>query len=256
MSDLKSAVTRLYTAHTPGAVRFRYALVIFDALTVLFFFLTVNTEYGVALTVLSRVAGAAILVELLMRFWVSEERWHLLTRIYTLADIVVIASLFLDLFVPGNLAFLWVLRGLRLIQSYHLLYDLRRGSDWFRKHEDTMVAGINLFVFVMLAAATTRAFFIDETVTETPYVDALYFTVATLSTTGYGDITLGTPLGKLFSVFVMVVGVTLFVRLAQAIFQPEKVNFTCQTCGLMRHDPDAIHCKHCGAIVHIKTRGA
>ena len=85
---------------------------------------------------------------------------------------------------------------------------------------------------------------------------SFYFSLVTYTTLGYGDITLGTPLGKLFSVFVMVVGVTLFVRLAQAIFQPEKVNFTCQTCGLMRHDPDAIHCKHCGSIVHIKTRGA
>ena len=49
----------------------------------------------------------------------------------------------------------------------------------------------------------------------TGYVDALYFTVATLTTTGFGDITLPGVWGRLLSIAVMLVGITLFVRLAQ-----------------------------------------
>ena len=54
----------------------------------------------------------------------------------------------------------------------------------------------------------------------------------------------------------MIVGVTLFLRLAQVLLRPEKVTYECPTCGLTRHDPDAVHCKHCGETLHIKTEGA
>ena len=86
-------------------------------------------------------------------------------------------------------------------------------------------------------------------------IDALYFTVATLTTTGYGDITMTTPGGKLLSVFIMVVGVALFVQLARAIFQPLKVQHKCSECGLTRHEPEATHCKHCGEPLRIETEG-
>ena len=32
--------------------------------------------------------------------------------------------------------------------------------------------------------------------------------------------------------------------------------YECPECGLSRHDPDAVHCKHCGAVVNIPTEGA
>ncbi|SFK50133.1 potassium channel family protein [Shimia haliotis] len=256
MDTLKAKVTDLYTGHDRGPILFRYALIVFDFVTILFFIFTVHIDHGPWLNLISRATGVVILLDLLARLWVSDERRFLLTRLYTLADIIVIATLFLDPLLTGSLAFLRVLRGLRLIHSYHLLYDLRHDSRWFRQHEDAVIACINLFVFVAITSSTTLVYFIDETQTTTPYVDALYFTVATLTTTGFGDITLTSPMGKIFSVFVMVVGVALFVRLAQAIFMPQKVVADCHACGLTRHDPDAVHCKHCGEIMRIETKGA
>ncbi|TCL10059.1 voltage-gated potassium channel [Shimia isoporae] len=256
MDKLKSLVEHLYTGHDRGAVKFRYALIVFDFATIAFFIMTVHLDHGPWLVFISRLTGVIILLDLLARLWVADNPRFLLTRLYTMADIVVIGTLFLDPLLTDSLAFLRVLRGLRLIHSYHLLYDLRQDSRWFRTHEDAVIACINLFVFVTITTTTTLVYFIDETQTNTPYVDALYFTVATLTTTGFGDITLTSPIGKLFSVFVMVVGVALFVRLAQAIFMPQKVVADCHACGLTRHDPDAVHCKHCGEVVKIETKGA
>ncbi|WP_366916814.1 potassium channel family protein [uncultured Nitratireductor sp.] len=96
----------------------------------------------------------------------------------------------------------------------------------------------------------------DDQAGITGYVDALYFTVATLTATGFGDITMTTPGGKLLSVFIMVVGVALFVQLARAIFQPSRIKYTFPECGLNRHEPDAIHCKHCGELLKTETDGA
>ena len=53
----------------------------------------------------------------------------------------------------------------------------------------------------------------------------------------------------------MIFGVTLFLRLAQVLFRPNKVRYPCDDCGLLLHDPDAVHCKHCGAPVRIPTEG-
>lgn len=256
MDQLKATVTRLYTAHTPDAVKFRYALIIFDFATILFFIATAHVPHNEGLVFASRLTGVIIFLDLLARWWVADDRRFFLTRVYTIADIIVVTSLFVDPLLSGDLAFLRVLRGLRLIHSYHLLYDLRRDSYWFRTHEDAVIATINLFVFVMVTSATSLVFFIDKEATDTPFIDAMYFTVATLTTTGYGDITLTTPGGKLFSICVMVGGVALFVRLAQAVIQPQKIKYKCESCGLLRHDPDAVHCKHCGVIVCIETDGA
>lgn len=81
------------------------------------------------------------------------------------------------------------------------------------------------------------------------YVDALYFIISALTTTGFGDIVLPGTWGKLLSIVIMVTGITPFVRLTQV--RPYKVHFPCPTCGLQRHDPDAVHCKACGTLLNI-----
>ena len=83
----------------------------------------------------------------------------------------------------------------------------------------------------------------------------LYFTVATVTTTGFGDITLPGTLGKLTSIVTMIIGISLFVRLAQTIVRPYKVTYPCPQCGLQRHDADAVHCKACGHILNIPDEG-
>ena len=87
------------------------------------------------------------------------------------------------------------------------------------------------------------------------YVDARYFTVTTLNTTGFGDITPTGTSGKILTIIIMVFGVSLFIRLIQTIFRPAKVLHPCPNCGLKRHDPDAVHCKHCGIVLNIPDEG-
>jgi len=87
------------------------------------------------------------------------------------------------------------------------------------------------------------------------YADALYFTVTALTTTGFGDITLPGTVGRLITVVIMILGVTLFLNLAKALLQPSKVRFRCPQCALLRHDFDAVHCKACGMVLNIPDDG-
>lgn len=254
-SGLHHALRLLYSGRSRKAAYFRYALVTFDLATIIYFIVTASLPQEPMLVAVNLFLGFLILLDFAARIWVAENRRQVLLRIYTMADIVVIGSLFLAPFFEENLALLRVLRGLRLIHSYHLLRDLRRDVKFFRVHEDSILAGVNLFVFIFVTTSLVFVLRAQDEASVANYVDALYFTVATLTTTGFGDITLASTGGKILSVFIMIFGVALFVRLAQTIFQPAKLKYDCPTCGLNRHEPDSVHCKHCGEQLKIETEG-
>ncbi|MEY8829888.1 potassium channel family protein [Sedimentitalea sp. XS_ASV28] len=255
MDRLKQTVKELYTGRSRRAEIFRYALIVFDAVTILFFLVTAPMPLSPKLELFSALIGVVILMDFAARLWIAPDRRKMLRKVYAIADVIVIASLLLGPFLHEDLAFLRILRALRFIQSYHLLHDLRRVSPFFRRNEDSVIALINLLVFVFFTASLVYALFGGEDAGFEGYVDALYFTVTTLTTTGYGDILPVTVGQKLLAVFIMVVGVALFVRLAQALIQPSKVSYKCPTCGLLKHEPDAVHCKHCGETLKIETTG-
>jgi voltage-gated potassium channel len=105
---------------------------------------------------------------------------------------------------------------------------------------------VNLLTFLFVATGFVYTFFFRTGSGISGYVDALYFTVATVTTTGFGDIVLPGIAGKLTSIVTMIAGISLFVRLGQSIFRPAKVTFPCPQCALQRHDVDAVFCKACG----------
>ncbi|MDH3593573.1 MAG: potassium channel family protein [Rhodospirillales bacterium] len=255
-ADLRKKIELLYTGRSRNAARFRYALIGFDLGTIGFFIATAPVTPTPGLFVADVAIGALILADFLARLWIAPDKPRMLRQLYTLADVVVILSLVLAPLFAQNMAFLRVLRALRLLHSYHVLRDLRRETPFFRRNEEVIVSTVNLGVFIFLVTALVFVLQFGENPDIESYVDALYFTVATLTTTGFGDITLTGPLGRLLAVFIMVVGVALFLRLAQSIFRPHKVSHACPKCGLSRHESDAVHCKHCGVILKIETEGA
>lgn len=62
------------------------------------------------------------------------------------------------------------------------------------------------------------------------WLDALYFSVATVSTVGYGDIAPVTSAGKIFAIFYIFVGIGVFVvlitKLAQALLKKSNKQVT------------------------------
>ena len=133
---------------------------------------------------------------------------------------------FLAPVVGEGIGFLRILRTLRLLQTYQLLArPAGRQLPFFRRNEDLIIASVNLGVFIFIMTG-----FVYETQRWTNtkignYIDALYFTIAALTTTGFGDITLTGTLGHLISVIIMICGVTLFLRLVQVLLRPDKVRF-------------------------------
>jgi voltage-gated potassium channel len=244
----------LYEGDAPEAHRFRYGLLIFDITTILFIVVTsFLPRYG-ALEWVDVAIGLAVLADFLARIAISRNRWRDLVHPVTFADIASIVS-FLAPVVGEGIGFLRILRTVRLLRTYQLLARLRADSTFFRCNEELIIASVNLavFIFVMTGFVYETQRWTHEKIGN--YVDALYFTIAALTTTGFGDITLTGTLGHLISVVIMIFGVTLFLRLVQILLRPNKVRHSCPVCGLQRHDRDAIHCKACGTILNIPDEG-
>ncbi|MBB3710767.1 voltage-gated potassium channel [Limimaricola variabilis] len=253
-SSAKEMVRELYEGHTPRAHRFRYWLLGFDLVAIAFVIITSFISYGGWIQLIDLVFGAVIVADLLARIWIAPRRLRFLGYPTTIADMVSAASFFAPLAGEG-FAFLRVLRTLRLLHMYQTRDRLRQDFDFFRENEQLLVAATNLGVFIFVMSGFVFATQHRASDDIANYADALYFTVTALTTTGFGDITLEGTGGHMISVAIMICGVTLFLRLAQVLFRPSKVRHPCPTCGLVLHDPDAVHCKHCGTTLNIVTEG-
>lgn len=249
-SPLKRTLRHYYTSDTPEARKFRYAILAFDLITILFIVLTSFLPRTPVIEIIDAVFGLAILTDFSVRIWINRRPLREFMHPATWADMIAIVS-FLAPVIGEGAGFLRVLRTVRLLRTYHLLKQLRHDFAWFRINEEIVLAAVNLFVFLFIMTAIVYETQHLSNPQINNYVDALYFTVTTLTTTGFGDITLPGTTGRLIAVVIMILGVTLFLNLVRTILQPVKVRFTCPRCGLRRHDTNAVHCKACGEILNI-----
>ncbi len=248
LADLRKKLQRVERGRDRWALRWQVLLAIVDIAILAFFLLGpylrtrptyLIIDYSIALWIMGEMTARALAAPS-FRVWIG--------RAMTWIDFVVLATLlFPDLL--HNFAFLRVMR-LWAIGNSPLLWQLLRRAGWGDLHE-VVKAVINFLVFLFVVTGFVyTSFFYDRQGAE-GFIDALYFTVATVTTTGFGDITLPGTVGKLTSVATMIIGISLFVRLAQAVVRPLKVRFPCPRCGLQRHDADAVHCKACGEVLNI-----
>ena len=244
----------LYEGDSPEAHKFRYALLVFDIATILFIVVSSFLPRSQALEWIDVVLGIVVLADFVSRLAISRTPWKDLVHPITLADAAAIVS-FLAPIVGEGIGFIRILRTVRLLRTYQLLARLRADSIFFRRNQEVIIASVNLAVFIFVM---TGFVFETQRWTNTKignYIDALYFTIAALTTTGFGDITLTGTLGHLISVVIMIFGVTLFLRLVQVLLRPNKVRHPCPVCALQRHDRDAVHCKACGTVLDIPDEG-
>jgi len=253
-ATLRERLHHLYYSTAADACRFRYAVLAFDGVTLLFVIVTSFLPRAPVVEVVDVLIGLVLVAEFAAWLAGSRRPWREALRPASIADVVAIASFLAPLAGEGA-GFLRVVRTLRLIHSYRMLGTLRRDFAFFRRHEEAFLAATHLsvFIFVMTAVVYETQHGINDHIRN--YADALYFTVTALTTTGFGDITLPGTTGRMISVVIMIAGVTLFLRLAQALFRPSKVRFSCPSCGLSRHEPDAVHCKACGTRLNIPDEG-
>ena len=246
---------RLYLGEGPGARRFRCGLLLLELVSLGWIVAASFFDDEPWVFRLDMALGLVLLGEFALRLAVARRPWRSLLSPGALVDLVAILSLLFAPLLQDAFAFLRGLRFLRLLDVLRLLAPLYGRHGLLTGREEVARASLQLagFLFVMSGLVYESQHRQNSAINN--YMDALYFTVTALTTTGFGDIVLIGADGRLLSVIIMLTGITLFLRLAQALVQPLKVRFPCPSCNLQRHEPDAVHCKACGTRLRIPDEG-
>jgi voltage-gated potassium channel len=251
----------LYSGAGKWPNAFRWSMLAFDLVTIGLFLIHPEISWHggdnpttMAWLVIDGFIASVITLDLLARFYIERHKHRFFLRLTNLADIVV-ASTMLVPFIAQNMVFLRVFRVVRLVRAFEFLDHQRMPGRWLHYNSFVVSKVVNLVVFVFIVAALV---FVNQHGANEKignYLDALYFTVGTLTTTGFGDITMQGTLGRMLAIVMMVLGVTLFLQLIRAIAVGDKVRHACPACTLALHDKDAAHCKRCGANLYSEGDG-
>ncbi|KCZ98229.1 ion transporter [Hyphomonas polymorpha PS728] len=245
----------LYEGVGKWPLTFRWSILVFDMLTISYFLVSPFVGEEGRHYWLDYVIGAIITADLVARFYISPKRKRFFLRFMNIADLIVVFTMFAPL-VSQNYAFLRIIRAVRIARAFSFLRTESPLARYLQLHRVLMERAINLVVFLFIMSALVYADQVAKSPDIRNYLDAFYFTVTSLTTTGYGDIELVGWTGRVLPIIIMLLGVTLFLRLLRALVTPaSKAEVECTNCGLTRHERDAVHCKHCGAVVYIENEG-
>lgn len=86
----------------------------------------------------------------------------------------------------------------------------------------TKLTGVGREYYILLSLAITTVIVgtvVFHLLEKWSWVDSLYFTIITLATVGYGDLTPTTPVGKLVTVIFVIVGVSIFLAFLNKVME-------------------------------------
>lgn len=194
-------------------------------------------------------------VEYLLRIIVSPNRAKYIFSRWGFIDLLAILPFYLILLIP-NLHYLLIIRLLRLLRVFRILKLLRFIKESEYIGNALKASAYKIIVFVL--AVVTIVFFLGTLmyVVEGPengytsIPESIYYTIVTITTVGYGDITPQTLLGKLVACIIMLCGYAI-IAVPTGIVTVEmskQRDARTKSCSRCRSDNAEIanYCQICG----------
>ncbi len=255
--------TVIFEADTPAGRAFDLGLLVLIVLSVVVVCLdsvgSLRERYGLALRTLEWVITAVFTVEYALRLLCVRRPLRYALSFFGVIDLLAVLPSYLSLVVHGAQSLL-AIRALRLLRVFRIL-KLSQLLGEARVITDALYASrAKIFVFVFAVMTIVTVVGAAMYVVEGPahgfdsIPRGIYWAIVTLTTVGFGDIAPRTPLGQALACVVMILGYAVIAvptgivtaELTRA--RPRQVSTqACPDCGREGHDPDARHCKQCGA---------
>jgi len=200
-------------------------------------------------------------LEYLLRLWSTPPEQHYALSFFGMVDLLTVLPLYIIwLFPHMTMEFVMLLRVLRILRVLRVLKLLRYMSEmgmiWrsikLARHKLAMFFG---FVAVVLCVFGGLMYAIEGgSGGFTSLAAAIYWAVVTLTTVGYGDIVPHTPLGRLLTAVLILVGYSIIAvptgiltaYMSQEL-QRSRERRNCEQCQRGGHETEAIFCKYCGS---------
>lgn len=219
----------------------------------------VAIDYVSELKVLEWMFTVIFTLEYGARLYSARNPWQYMRSFYGMVDLLSILPSYLALFIPGanHLLIIRLLRVLRIFRILKLARYLSEANILGRAIMQSRRKVLIFFSTVLVLSTVFGAlmYFVEgpnNGFTSIP--KSVYWTIVTITTVGYGDITPQTPLGQVIAAMAMLTGYSIIAiptgiltaELAEEM-QKDRVGRSCKNCNKSGHDRDAVHCKFCGA---------
>ena len=221
-----------------------------------------DTKYHDELIILEWVITVFFTLEYVFRIISIKKPWKYIFSFYGIIDLIATIPMYFSLFFVGT-SVLSVVRALRLLRLFKILKHPQFSSQSTHLKEALIASKgkILIFIYFMLISSIIigSVMYVVEGkeggFTSIPI--SIYWTIVTLTTVGYGDISPITPLGQAIASVVMIMGygiIAVPTGIVSAEFansnrkkpRSERIN-PCNDCGTEGHEFNAKYCFHCGA---------
>ena len=253
----------IYGTHTPAGRMFDIILLVVIIYSIIIVMLEsvkgYDTKYHEFFNISEWVVTVLFSIEYILRIISVNKPKKYIFSFYGIIDLLSTIPKYLSLLFVGSQYFT-ALRALRLLRVFRILKLVR-----FLGESNNLLRAINasktkIFVFVffvlIISVILGTVMYLVEGPTHgfNSIPHSIYWTIVTLTTVGYGDISPETPLGQFIATFIMIIGYGI-IAVPTGIVSAEyatsiKTGFdkgrSCESCGadILRNDAD--YCRRCG----------
>jgi voltage-gated potassium channel len=254
--------TVIHEADTPAGKIFDITLLIVIFISIIAVMLesvaSIKIVYGRELAIIEWVITALFTAEYIGRVIAVRQPLKYILSFYGIVDLLATLPKYIGLLFPGS-GFLLAIRAIRLLRVFRILkltHFVGAGNQLLGalKKSRTKIAVFIFSVVVLCIIMGTLMYMIEGPASGfTSIPISVYWTIVTLTTVGFGDITPITPLGQFLSTVIMIMGygiIAIPTGLVTAQFMNDKAHLntqSCPNCGANQHRDDARFCYNCGA---------
>lgn len=199
-------------------------------------------------------------IEYLLRLLCVARRSEYALSFFGIVDLLSVIPTYLSLYFAGS-QFLMVVRVLRLLRVFRVMKLARYvgAAEVLISALRASRAKIIVFLFTVLTSVVLVGAIMY--IVEGPehgfdsIPKSVYWSIVTITTVGFGDITPQTPFGQFLASLLMILGYGIIavptgivtVELSGAMSKQR--GLTCGSCARSAHDADAVYCKYCGSLL-------
>jgi voltage-gated potassium channel len=223
-----------------------------------------DAKYHGELIALEWIITILFTLEYLLRIVTTNRPRRYIFSFFGIIDLIAILPMYLSFFLVGSKIFS-IIRALRLLRLFKILNHPKFTGQSLHllKALNASRGKITVFLYFVLISSILigSVMYIVEGEENgfTSIPTSIYWTIVTLTTVGYGDISPVTPLGQFIASLVMILGygiIAVPTGIVTAEFaksnpinpnntEPEKNK--CGNCGAENHYKNALFCYHCGS---------
>ena len=261
----------IFEAETPSGKFFDVALLWLIGASVLAVMLesvaSIDQRYRMQLATAEWVFTIIFTIEYFLRIWLVRRPLKYIFSFYGIVDLLSCLPSYIALAFGGGTPYA-VIRLLRLLRMFRVLKMIShvRGANTIMRGLAASRAKVTVFFFAVLILAMiagTLMFIVEGKHEGTSFTNipvSIYYSIVTITTLGFGDITPQTALGQFFTSIMVLAGYAIIAvptgivtsDMIRVAMRPDETTDACPGCGIHGHLPDASFCRKCGESLETK----